>query len=174
MDSTEIGNKAEKFARLFKRAQELGLERVSHAGEEGPAENIWDCLHCLGVSRIDHGVTCSQDERLLDELASRKIPLTVCPLSNIKLKVFKRLEDHNLKRLFDRGIRVTINSDDPAYFGGYLLDNYLACYTGVKLPVGDLVEIAKYSFEASFLPSEQVDKHLKEIDRIYENFKQSV
>ena len=171
MDSTELGVPNDKFKTVFARANELGLERVAHAGEEGPAENIWACLHSYGATRIDHGVRCDEDPALVDELAARKIPLTVCPLSNIKLKVFKRLEDHNLKRLFDRGVRVTINSDDPAYFGGYLLDNYLATCESLNLSVDDMVAIAKYSFEGSFLPRDIVDKHLAEIDRLHAEFK---
>lgn len=122
------------------------------------------------MSRIDHGVRCEEDPTLMQTLAQRKIPLTMCPLSNVKLKVVAHLSEHNLKRLFDAGVRTTINSDDPAYFGGYLLDNYAACLESLKLSRKDVATMAKYSFEASFLPNEQVQKHLEEIDRICEKF----
>lgn len=171
MDSTELGVPKDKFKRAFARAKELGLERVAHAGEEGPAENIWACLHDYGATRIDHGVRCIEDSKLVDELVAQKIPLTVCPLSNIKLKVFKRLEDHNLKQLFDRGVRVTINSDDPAYFGGYLLDNYVATCTSLGLSCEVMAALAKNSFEASFLPRDLIDKYLADIDRLLDEFK---
>lgn len=173
LDSTELGQPKDKFERVFAKAKELGMLCVAHAGEEGPAENIWACLNQLNVLRIDHGVNCVQDEKLLRELIDKKTPLTVCPLSNIKLKVFQKLEDHNLKKLFDMGIRVTINSDDPAYFGGYLLDNYVATYQSLDLTLDDMVNIAKNSFEASFLPKVDKERHLQEIDRVYEQFKLS-
>lgn len=172
MASTEVGEPADKFAAEFARAKELGLERVAHAGEEGPAENIWTSIRALQVSRIDHGVHCDQDEALMDELVATKMPLTICPLSNVMLKVFDKLEDHNLKKLLRRGIRVTINSDDPAYFGGYLLDNYTAVYEKLELSVDDMVTLAKNSFLASFLPRDKVDQFLAEIDQLYIEFKQ--
>lgn len=173
MDSTELGVPADKFKRAFALAKELGLERVAHAGEEGPPSNIWACLRDYHASRIDHGVRCIEDEALVDELATKKIPLTVCPLSNVKLKVFKRLEDHNLKRLLDRGLRVTINSDDPAYFGGYLLDNYTATCDSLGLSVDDMVALAKNSFEATFLPRKVVEEHLAKIDSLHNSFRES-
>lgn len=171
MDSTEIGVAPDKFKRAFERAKQLGLERVAHAGEEGPASNIWACLNDYQVTRIDHGVRCADDPCLVDELVAKRIALTMCPLSNVKLKVFPNLRDHNLKQLMDKGVCVTINSDDPAYFGGYLLDNYMAMYESLKLTFEDMVKIAKNSFEASFLPRTHIDRYLIEIERIYEEIK---
>lgn len=173
LDSTELGVAADKFKRAFARAKELGLERVAHAGEEGPPSNIWACLHDYHASRIDHGVRCAEDPALVHELVTKHIPLTVCPLSNVKLKVFERLEDHNLKQLFDRGVCVTINSDDPAYFGGYLLDNYTAVCDSLNLSIDDMVALAKNSFQGSFLPRQAIDQHLANIDRVHAEFKAS-
>ncbi|MFV9673631.1 MAG: adenosine deaminase, partial [Acidimicrobiia bacterium] len=126
LDSGEVGNPPEWFSDAYSLARDAGLHSVAHAGEEGPPSYIIGALDALGAERIDHGVRCDEDPALVDRLVTEQIPLTMCPLSNVKLRVFDRLEDHNLKRLLDRGVRVTINSDDPAYFGGYVLDNYVA------------------------------------------------
>jgi adenosine deaminase len=130
------------------------LHTVAHAGEEGPPEYITGALDTLGVERIDHGVRCDEDPALVERLAREQIPLTMCPLSNVKLRVFERLEDHNLKRLLDLGVRVTINSDDPAYFGGYVLDNYVAAAEALDLSREDLIALARNSIEATFLGRE--------------------
>jgi adenosine deaminase len=127
---------------------------VAHAGEEGPPAYITGALDALGAERIDHGVRCDEDPALMERLVGEQIPLTMCPLSNVKLRVFDRLEDHNLKRLLDRGVRVTINSDDPAYFGGYVLDNYVATAEALDLSREDLIALARNSIEAAFLGSE--------------------
>jgi adenosine deaminase len=152
LDSSERGHPPAKFAEVFARARELGLLTVAHAGEEGPPEYIRQALDLLGVSRIDHGVRCEEDPELVERLRREAVPLTVCPLSNVKLKVFPRIEDHNLKRLLDRGLCVTVNSDDPAYFGGYVLENYLAVQQGLGLSRQDLVQLARNSIRAAFLP----------------------
>jgi adenosine deaminase len=158
LDSSELGHPPEKFADVFARARAEGLPAVAHAGEEGPAAYIHGALDSLGVRRIDHGVRCEEDEDLMRRLARDRIPLTMCPLSNVKLRVFDRIESHNLKRLLDRGLCVTVNSDDPAYFGGYLLENYLAVERGLGLTRAELATLARNSFEASFLcPGEKAD-----------------
>ena len=164
LDSSEVGFPPEIFERVFAKASEEGLRKVAHAGEEGPPEYIWQALDLLGVSRIDHGVRCTEDSKLVERLLKDNIPLTVCPLSNTKLRVFDKMEDHNLKEMLDAGLCVTINSDDPAYFGGYLNDNFLATQKGLNLSREDLVEIAKNGFRASFLPQDSIDYHLRSID----------
>lgn len=151
LDSAEAGHPPSKFADVFACARQEGLLGVAHAGEEGPPSYIYEALEILRVQRIDHGVRCEEDPALVARLAHERVPLTVCPLSNVKLKVFKRMEDHNLKRLLERGLCVTVNSDDPAYFGGYLLENYLALHHALGLSREQLAELARNSFEASFL-----------------------
>jgi adenosine deaminase len=136
---------------VFDRARAEGWRTVAHAGEEGPPAYIWEALERLGVARVDHGVRCVEDERLVDHLRERQIPLTVCPLSNVKLRVFDRIERHNLGRLLDLGLCATVNSDDPAYFGGYVLENYLAVHQGLGLGAPQLVRLARNAIEASFL-----------------------
>ncbi|WP_057830424.1 adenosine deaminase [Colwellia sp. TT2012] len=145
LDSTEVGHPAAKFERVFKQAIKQGFLTVAHAGEEGPASNIHEALRLLHITRIDHGVRCTEDEELVKQLVSERIPLTVCPLSNIKLKVFERMEQHNIVALLRKGVCVTINSDDPAYFGGYMTDNFLA--VNRALPMSK-VEIAQFTFNA--------------------------
>ena len=163
LDSGEIGNPPERFARVYALARAAGLHSVAHAGEEGPPAYIAGALDSLGAERIDHGVRCDEDPALVDRLVDEGVPLTMCPLSNVKLQVFDRLEDHNLKRLLDRGIRVTINSDDPAYFGGYVLDNYVATAEALDLSREDLVALARNSIEATFLSSEDKAPLLAEL-----------
>ena len=167
LDSAEVGNPPAKFASVFSRARTAGLHAVAHAGEEGPPSYIWEALDVLRVRRIDHGVRCEEDPQLLQRLMRERIPLTVCPLSNVKLKVFERLDQHNLKRLLDAGVCVTLNSDDPAYFGGYLAANYSAAKTALALSNADLKLLARNSFEASFLSSDDIDRWSKAIE-VYE------
>ena len=164
LDSSEVGFPPEKFKRVFVKATDAGFRKVAHAGEEGPPEYIWQALDLLGVSRIDHGVRCMEDPKLVERLVKEKIPLTVCPLSNTKLRVFDKMENHNLKQMLDAGLCVTINSDDPAYFGGYMNENFLAAQNGLNLSQKDIVQVAKNGFTASFLPQEEIDVHLKSID----------
>ena len=157
LDSSELGNPPSKFAAVFARARSEGFLAVAHAGEEGPPSYIREALDLLGVSRIDHGVRCTEDPTLVEELVARRIPLTVCPLSNVKLRVFRTIQDSNFRELLRRGLMVTINSDDPAYFGGYIADNYLA----LNLNEEEARQVARNSFEASFLSREQKDAFIR-------------
>jgi adenosine deaminase len=151
LDSAEVGNPPSKFADVFGKARALGLHVVAHAGEEGPPSYIWEALDLLHVERIDHGVRCLEDDALVERLATERIPLTVCPLSNVRLKVVADLADHPLPTMLKRGLLVTVNSDDPAYFGGYLDDNFEAIEHGLDLDNADIVKLARNSIEASFL-----------------------
>ncbi|HJY77889.1 MAG TPA: adenosine deaminase [Burkholderiales bacterium] len=153
LDSSEKGHPPSKFKRVFEQARAEGLVPFAHAGEEGPPEYIEEALDLLKVVRIDHGVRCEEKPALVERLRAQGVPLTVCPLSNVKLKVFRRLEEHNLKRLLDAGLCVTVNSDDPAYFGGYVLDNYLACAAALGLTRAELAKLCANSVSASLLPS---------------------
>jgi adenine deaminase len=154
LDSSELGHPPSKFKNVFKKAKEAGFFIVAHAGEEGPPEYIWEAINILGVSRIDHGVRCLEDQKLIDYLRETQIPLTVCPLSNVKLKVFNSIQEHNLKTLLDLGLCVTVNSDDPAYFGGYLVENFLAIKNGLNLTDFEVKKLVDNGFKASFLPEE--------------------
>jgi adenosine deaminase len=167
LDSSEKGHPPEKFARVFARCRELGLRLVAHAGEEGPPEYIRTALDLLRVERIDHGVRCLDDAELTQRLARERMPLTVCPLSNIKLRVFDRLDDHNLLKLLDAGIAVTINSDDPAYFGGYINDNFVATFDALPLQREHARQLARNSFEASFLDGKTKQGYLAEVDAFF-------
>jgi adenosine deaminase len=151
LDSSELGHPPEKFARVFARCRELDLHLVAHAGEEGPPEYIWSALDVLKVERIDHGVQSTRDASLMKRLAAERVPLTVCPLSNQKLCVFPNLADHNLGRLLDAGLCATVNSDDPAYFGGYMNDNFLQTFAATGLTAQHAYTLMRNSFEASFL-----------------------
>ncbi|MCB9094693.1 MAG: adenosine deaminase [Halobacteriovoraceae bacterium] len=164
LDSSEMGHPPSKFQNIFKMCLEEGFLTVAHAGEEGPPEYIWEALDLLKVSRIDHGVRCFEDEKLMDRLVREKIPLTVCPLSNIKLCVFDKMEDHNLKKLMDRGLRVTVNSDDPSYFGGYMNQNLIETAVALDLNDEDIKTLCRNSIEASFLSETEKEKYLKEIN----------
>jgi adenosine deaminase len=164
LDSAEVGHPPEKFSRVFDEARKQGFLTVAHAGEEGPPEYIWQALDRLKVSRIDHGVRCIEDPDLTARLAAAGIPLTVCPLSNVKLRVFESIEKHNLKQLLDRGLCVTINSDDPAYFGGYLTENYLAVQKALSLDRHDIYCLARNSFQAAFLRPDEKQIFLDELD----------
>jgi len=152
LDSGERGNPPSKFERVFAKARSLGLHLVAHAGEEGPAAYIREALDLLEVERIDHGVRCDEDPELVDRLVREHVPLTVCPLSNLKLCVVPDLRAHNFARLLRRGVAVTINSDDPAYFGGYIADNYRATVAALELTADEVVQVAQNAARASFLP----------------------
>lgn len=167
LDSSEQGNPPEKFARVFARARELGLRLVAHAGEEGPAQYVTDALDILKVERIDHGVRAIDDPALVERLARERIALTVCPLSNQKLKVYPDLRDHGLKQLLDAGVAVTLHSDDPAYFGGYMNANWEAIFTALPLTASDAYQLARNSFEASFLSPKQKADYLAEVDEFW-------
>ncbi len=165
LDSSEVGNPPEWFAEVYGLAREAGLHVVAHAGEEGPPAYVEGALSSLRVERIDHGVRSEEDPDLVRRLAEERIPLTMCPLSNVRLNVFDQLEDHNLKRLLDSGVIVTVNSDDPAYFGGYVLDNYVALAEALDLTTDDLVVLAGNSIKASFLPTTAKAALLAELER---------
>jgi adenosine deaminase len=164
LDSTERGFPPDQFADLFDKAQEMGFLTVVHAGEEGPPENIWAALDLLKASRIDHGNSALEDPDLVDVLGIYEIPLTSCPLSNLKLKVIQKMEEHPLKEMMDRGIKVTVNSDDPAYFGGYLNDNFIAVADALQLSKEEIIQLAKNSFEASFISDGEKRTFLKEVE----------
>jgi adenosine deaminase len=163
LDSSERGNPPEKFARVYARCKALGFRLVAHAGEEGPAQYVRTALDVLDVERIDHGVRSIEDPALLRDLIERRIPLTVCPLSNLKLRVVDDLSRHNLATLLRQGARVTINSDDPAYFGGYVLENYVASAQALHLSHNELATLAANSIEASFLPQAVQRKWLERL-----------
>lgn len=160
LDSSESGNPPSKFQAVFDRARAEGLLTVAHAGEEGPPEYIREALDLLRVLRIDHGVRCMEDEDLVERLVAERVPLTVCPLSNVKLRVFDDLADHPIRRMFERGLLVTINSDDPAYFGGYIGDNYVATAEALGFDRDAMRQIARNSFLASFLDDAECQPHL--------------
>jgi adenosine deaminase len=162
LDSSEVGHPPEKFARVFARCRELGLHLVAHAGEEGPPQYVWTALDLLKVERIDHGVQSARDPALMRRLAQDRIPLTVCPLSNLKLRVFPGLADHNIGKLLDAGLVATINSDDPAYFGGYMNDNFVQTFAATGLSAPQAYQLAVNSFEASFI-SERVKRNYREM-----------
>lgn len=163
LDSGEVGHPPSKFERVFAKAREVGFLTVAHAGEEGPPSYIWEALDLLKVKRIDHGVRSIEDEKLMKRIIAEKMPLTVCPLSNIKLCVFKKMEDHNLKKLLKDGVVVTLNSDDPAYFGGYMNQNFIEATRALDLSEEEIKTLAANSFAASFLPHSEKDKWIKEI-----------
>jgi len=163
LDSSEKGNPPQKFKNLFEAAIKEGFLTVAHAGEEGPPEYIWDSLNLLKVKRIDHGVQCLKDDKLVEKLRQNNIPLTVCPLSNIKLCVFDKLEKHNLKKMLDKGLRVMVNSDDPAYFGGYLNTNLIETAKALQLSLEDIKILIQNSFKSSFLDEKTKNNWLSKI-----------
>jgi adenine deaminase len=164
LDSAERGHPPGAFAGVFRRARSEGLVAVAHAGEEGPPAYVREALDTLGVRRVDHGVSVIEDAELVERLRRERIPLTMCPLSNVKLGVVRRLEEHPLKRLLDAGLIVTVNSDDPAYFGGYLVDNLVAAQEALGLRRRDLVHLARNSFEASLLDEDERRALLAEVE----------
>jgi len=168
LDSSELGHPPAKFAEVFEEARRKGWVVVAHAGEEGPADYIWEALDILKARRIDHGVRCVDDEDLVDRLREEHIPLTVCPLSNVKLRVFTEMRLHNLKRLLELGLVATVNSDDPAYFGGYLVDNLLAAQQALGLGHEEIRQLVENSFRASFLGERDQARHLADVARFCE------
>jgi len=163
LDSSEIGNPPKKFEKLFKKSIEEGFLTFAHAGEEGPPEYIWDSINLLKVKRIDHGVQCLHDKKLVEKLRKNKIPLTVCPLSNIKLHVFDDLKEHNLKKMLDQKLMVMVNSDDPAYFGGYLNKNLIEIQSALGLSIDDIKILIINSFKSSFLSEEKKAEWISKI-----------
>ena len=170
LDSSERGHPPEKFARVFARARALGLHVVAHAGEEGPPAYIESALDVLQVERIDHGVRCTESPALVQRLAAMGMPLTVCPLSNVKLCVFPDLASHNLPALLAAGLKITLNSDDPAYFGGYLLQNWLECFDALPLQAEHALQFARNSLEASFAPEADKGRWLAQVDAVAAQF----
>lgn len=163
LDSSELGHPPEKFARVFAKSRELGLRAVAHAGEEGPADYIVDALDILKVDRIDHGVRCVEDDALMQRLAKEQITLTVCPLSNTRLKVFKHMSEHNILQLLDQDIAVMVNADDPAFFGGYLMQNFDALIEHLAMTRQQAVKLALNSITGSFLSDGQKEKHIAKV-----------
>ena len=166
LDSSEVGHPPSKFERVFREAKAQGYLIVAHAGEEGPPEYIWEALDLLKVNRIDHGVRCEEDEQLMARLIAEKMPLTVCPLSNLKLCVIDDMQQHNIKRLLDQGVNVMVNSDDPAYFGGYMNDNFYAITDALDLSAENIRQLASNSFQASFLPESEKTEWMKKVASI--------
>lgn len=170
LDSSEVGHPPHKFERVFEAARNEGFRIVAHAGEEGPPEYVWEALQILKVDRIDHGNRSLEDEKLVAELASRKMPLTVCPLSNLKLKVVKDVSKHPLRLMLEKGLMATINSDDPAYFGGYMNENFLAVAEALNLTTEQIATLAKNAFTSSFLEEKSKTGMLKKVDDYCRNF----
>lgn len=166
LDSSEMGNPPEKFIKLYAKAEELKLLKVAHAGEEGPAEYIWSAIDKLKIDRIDHGNRCLDDDKLVDYIIEKDLTLTVCPLSNLKLCVVDDLKQHPIKVMLDKGLNATVNSDDPAYFGGYVNDNFIAITDALDLSNDDIVQLVKNSFTGSFLPESHIQEHITQIDKI--------
>ena len=163
LDSSEVGNPPRKFERVFKKAIESGFLTVAHAGEEGPPEYIWEALNLLKVKRIDHGVQCFHDEKLVQKLRDDQIPLTVCPLSNVKLRVFNNLNEHNLKKMLNKKLMVMINSDDPAYFGGYINKNLIESQIALDLSLEEVKTLIINSFKSSFLKDEKKKEWIRQL-----------
>ncbi|MBP7926819.1 MAG: adenosine deaminase [Acinetobacter sp.] len=166
LDSSEVGHPPAKFERVFAKAREAGFLIVAHAGEEGPPEYVWEALDLLKVNRIDHGVRSEEDKQLMARLIAEKMPLTVCPLSNLKLCVVNDMKEHNIRRLLQQGVHVTVNSDDPSYFGGYMNDNFIAIQQALDLSNEELKQLAINSFEASFISDQEKQKWIAEIKKI--------
>ena len=165
LDSSELGNPPKKFEKLFQKAREEGFFTVAHAGEEGPPEYIWDSINLLKVKRIDHGIQCLKDNKLIEELKKKQIPLTVCPLSNVKLCVFDKLENHNLKDMLNLGLRAMVNSDDPAYFGGYLNKNLIEIQSALDLTNEEVKTLIINSFKSSFLDEAKKNEWIAKINK---------
>lgn len=166
LDSSEVGHPPEKFKNAFAAAKAQGYRLVAHAGEEGPAQYIWDALNLLNVERIDHGVNCTQDPELMAHLVETKMPLTVCPNSNVRLKVFEKMEQHNLKALLERGLKVTLNSDDPAYFGGYMLENYLNVQNALDLTKEQWWQLTANAIDATFTSNARKVELYQQLDKV--------
>ena len=170
LDSSELGNPPEKFERVYKKAKELGFKLVAHAGEEGPVDYIWSAVNVLKIDRIDHGNASLKDADLVDYLVENKIALTTCPLSNLELKVVDDLKNHPIKKMLDKGIVATINSDDPSYFGGYINENFIETTKNLNLSISDLKQLSINSFEASFLNEEKKKYWINEVDEYFNSF----
>lgn len=166
LDSSEVGHPPSKFARVFAKARDAGFLTVAHAGEEGPPAYVWEALDLLKVNRIDHGVRSEEDPKLLQRLIHEQMPLTVCPLSNLKLCVVEHMHQHNIRRLLQQGVRVTVNSDDPSYFGGYMNDNFIAIEQALTLSSAELKQLAINSFTASFMGEAEKQQWIDQINAL--------
>jgi len=166
MDSKELGNPPHKFTKVFEDARNAGFLAVAHAGEEAPAEYIWEALDLLKVSRIDHGYHMFEDQKLVERVARERIPVTVCPISSVGVNYFRKIEEVPIRRMLDLGIVATVNSDDPAYFKGYLAENFDAIIDGLRLRRDEVVKLARNSLVASFLPDAEKDKHIRTIEAL--------
>ena len=169
LDSSEMGHPPSKFENVFSKALDEGFITVAHAGEEGPAAYVWEAINLLKISRIDHGNRSLEDDQLIKHIAEKQIPLTVCPLSNLALKVVEDLKDHPMLQLMEAGLMVTINSDDPAYFGGYMNENYIQIAAALNLSKKQITELAKNSFKASFLSDVEKEKLMNQVEDYYQN-----
>jgi len=167
LDSSEQGHPPQKFARLFAKCKDLGFKRTAHAGEEGPPEYVWEALNLIEVERIDHGNRCLEDPLLVEEIKRRNLTLTVCPLSNLKLQVVKNLKDHPLETMLDLGLKATVNSDDPAYFGGYIQDNFFALAELEKLKREHVYTLARNAFSGSWLEEEEKQRYLEDLAALF-------
>jgi len=167
LDSSEVGNPPSKFERVFKAAQKEGFKTVAHAGEEGPSDYIWEALDLLNVCRIDHGNRCLDDDALVARLVEEQMPLTLCPLSNLELKVINQLEDHPLLVMMEKGLLATIHSDDPAYFGGYMNENFIGVAEALKMNKRQIADLAINGFKASWLSQDEKAKWVNEIERLF-------
>lgn len=165
LDSSEVGHPPSQFERVFAEAKKIGYKIVAHAGEEGDSSYIWEAINLLHVERIDHGIRCDEDAKLVDFLIDKQIPLTICPLSNVKLRAVKTMQDHNILKLLHKGLLVTVNSDDPAYFGGYVNENYAALIKALHVNKEELKTLAQNSFKASFLSEDQKRDFIERISR---------
>lgn len=163
LDSAEVGHPPSKFQRVYEAARQAGFRAVAHAGEEGPTDYMWEAIRLLQVERIEHGVRCMEDATLVEYLKKEQLPLTVCPLSNIKLRVFNTIQDHNIKQLLEAGLCVNVNSDDPAYFGGYIADNYWAIFQALHLTPAQIAQLANNSFQASFISEEKKKEYQSKV-----------
>jgi len=169
LDSSEMGHPPSKFENVFSKALDEGFITVAHAGEEGPAAYVWEAINLLKISRIDHGNRSLEDDQLITHIVEKQIPLTVCPLSNLALKVVEDLKDHPLLQLMEAGLMVTINSDDPAYFGGYMNENYIQIAAALNLSKKQITDLAKNSFKASFLSDVEKEKLINQVEDYYQN-----
>ena len=167
LDSSEVGNPPQKFEKVYAKAKELGFKAVAHAGEEGPPEYIWDSLNLLHIDRLDHGNRSLEDDKLVKELVNRGMALTVCPLSNDKLQVVKDMKQHPIKKMLELGLKATVNSDDPAYFGGYMNANFKSITDSLNLDKNDLYQLARNSFEAAFVSNERKQDMIQKLDTYF-------
>ena len=167
LDSSEVGNPPSKFERVFNSSAEAGYIPLAHAGEEGPPAYIWEALDILNIARIDHGNRCMEDEKLIKEIIARNIGLTVCPLSNTALQVVDDMKNHPIKKMMDAGLAVTVNSDDPAYFGGYMIDNFMAIQQALDLTKEDIYQLVRNSFNYSLLPQVKKDEYIRMVDQFH-------